>query len=113
MRPLVLLGFADSLAAPEFIYSLLGAYDVALLTRRGDGRPLAARPPVARVVEVTPPEWGAARAVAELQATGITQFAAALAPDDVALWLFGNGGGLGAAAAAHAPLERLRRRLRA
>lgn len=84
----VLIGFADSLAAPEVTFCLAEqGFEVLAFARRG-----AARPPIAasrrvRIIEVAAPEQDADGCVAELvDATARYGVAAVLPLDDFALW---------------------------
>jgi len=86
----VLIGFADALAAPEAIFSLLGAgYRVRVFARENT-RPLVARRlPVGAPVMIPPPERDAAGAVAALRRAVADDpaIAVVLPLDDMALWL--------------------------
>jgi len=67
--PLVLIGFAEALSAPEAVFSLRNAgFDVRVFCRRG-ARPLLARClPVGAAIEITAPETDAAATQSELAA---------------------------------------------
>ena len=87
-RGIVLMGFADALAAPEAAWSLLDAgYRVTAFAKRGS------RPPVrlchgVTVVEITAPEQDAERSVAELEAlAGAGDYTAVMPLNDSAVWL--------------------------
>jgi predicted ATP-grasp superfamily ATP-dependent carboligase len=87
-RPLVLAGFAEALAAPEAVWSLLDAgYRVAAFHRRGARPPLRHERAIA-LHAITAPETDTRAAVAELRALAAELGAAAIMPfDDAALWL--------------------------
>jgi hypothetical protein len=96
----VLIGFADALAAPEAVFSLLGAGHRVRVFARENTRPLVARRlPVGAPVLIPAPERDAAGAVAALRraVAGDPAIAVVLALDDTALWLvdaaFGADGG--------------------
>lgn len=98
-RPIVLLGFAEALAAPEVVFSLSRAgFGVRSFTRVGAPPPPIASLPVEPPLGVPAPETDAEAAVAALRAAAAdTMPAAVLALDDTALWLvdraFGDGSG--------------------
>jgi hypothetical protein len=104
-RPVVLIGFAEALAAPEVVFSLRGAgFAVRPFTRAGAPSPPIARLPVEPPLRLPPPEADADAAVAALRAAAAeTAPAAVLALDDAALWLvdraFGDGSGPAVASA--------------
>jgi predicted ATP-grasp superfamily ATP-dependent carboligase len=87
-RATVLVGFAESLAAPEVTWSLLDAgYRVVAYTRRGR-RPALRRLSGVQVLEVEAPERDAMRSAVEIAALVDLTGAAALMPlDDAAVWL--------------------------
>ncbi|TYO83757.1 hypothetical protein [Oceanicella actignis] len=86
----VLIGFAEALAAPEVVFSLIGAgLRVRVFTRRGSQCVVARHLPVGPVVEITPPEDSASRALDEMCAVIADEGGPGLvmALDDVSLWL--------------------------
>lgn len=89
MRPLLLVGFAESLSAPEVVFSLISAgFRVRLFTRRG--RPCRlARSLALDLVEVTAPETDVLSAHKDLIAAcqGVD---GVFALDDVSLRLFAD-----------------------
>lgn len=104
-RPVVLIGFAEALAAPEVVFSLRDAgFAVRPFTRAGAGPPPIARLPVEPPLVLPAPEADAAATVAALRAaasgstsgtaagtaneTATGTAAAAILPlDDAAIWL--------------------------
>jgi biotin carboxylase len=92
-RGRVLVGFAESVAAPEAAYSLVEAgYEVVAFARRGRQVPLRHLGQTS-VVAVTPPEENAARTVSELrQLLAADHFDAVLPLDDFAVWLCDEAG---------------------
>ena len=88
-RPVVLIGFAEALAAPEVVFSLRHAgFGVRPFTRAGSPKPPIARLPVEPPIALPPPEADAEATVAALRAAAAeTRPAAVLALDDAALWL--------------------------
>jgi biotin carboxylase len=88
MRPPVLIGFADSLAAIESAWCLSDeGFEVHAFAREG-GRPALARSKAVRVVSITPPEKDAYQSAADLAAVAQDIGAAVVLPlDDHAVWL--------------------------
>ncbi len=88
MKPTVLIGFADSLAAIESAWCLADhGFEVCAFTRSGT-RPALARSKRVRVVPITAPEQDARGSVAELSSViRDLQPAAVLPLDDHAVWL--------------------------
>lgn len=88
MRPAVLIGFADSLAAIESAWCLTDeGYEVIAFARRGT-RPALARSKAVKIVYITAPEEDARKSATELTAAADATRAAALLPlDDHAVWL--------------------------
>ncbi len=92
-QPIVLLGFAEALAAPEVVWSLVDAgYRVLAFARRGRGSALRYSRHV-EVHEITPPEESVAAATSELSAL-LEQIGTKVAPghilfpiDDASVWL--------------------------
>jgi predicted ATP-grasp superfamily ATP-dependent carboligase len=84
----ILLGFAQSLAAPEVAWSLADAgHRVLALNRRGQ-RPALRRSRAVSLVDVTPPEADADAACADLVAATMRLGVDAFMPlDDLAVWL--------------------------
>jgi biotin carboxylase len=87
MSARILAGFAESLAAPECVWSLRDAgFDVVLFARRG-ARPALRYSKRLAIVEVEPPELDAARAARQVadhaRALGV---AATMPFDDAAVW---------------------------
>jgi biotin carboxylase len=83
----VLVGFAEALAAPETVWSLLdGGCDVVAFSRRGAATPLRFVRGV-EIVEITAPESDASATTEELR-TLIEQheFSAVMPLDDAAIW---------------------------
>lgn len=94
--PAVVVGFAEALAAPETVFSLLdGGYRVVALRRRGSTTPLR-RLRAVRLLDVTAPEESAEQAVADLRSAVRAAGAACWMPlDDAAVWLTERAGDLG------------------
>src|SRR5690625_3581511 len=88
-QALVLIGFADALAAPEVVFSLCDAgFPVAAFARAGAPKPAIARLPIAALVTLPPPELDAAATISSLRAAVEKMAPAAILPlDDAALWL--------------------------
>jgi hypothetical protein len=88
VKPRVLIGFADALAAIESAWCLADhGFEVCAFTRSGT-RPALARSKLVRVVPVTAPEQDASRSVAELSSLIRDLRPAAVLPlDDHAVWL--------------------------
>lgn len=86
--PLVLIGFAEALSAPEVAWNLLdNGFQVAAFQRRG-GNPAIRRIKKLRLIEVTAPEDDARETVSQLQRAAEHLQAALLLPlDDFAIWL--------------------------
>lgn len=86
--PVVLIGFADALAAIESAWCLADAgYEVHAFARRGS-RPALACSPAVRITHITAPEEDAVRCAAELAGLAGRTGAAALLPlDDYSVWL--------------------------
>jgi predicted ATP-grasp superfamily ATP-dependent carboligase len=86
--PVVIVGFADALAAAEVCWSLQHAgFSVVAFCREGD-RPALRRLRDVRLVTVTAPESDASRAVADIVALARSTGAAAIMPlNDSAVWL--------------------------
>lgn len=87
-RKKVLIGFAESLAAPETAWSLAdGGFDVVAFSRRG-AHPSVRWSPHVRVVEITPPENDADGALDDLARTSAAESADLVMPlDDASVWL--------------------------
>ena len=87
-RPVVLLGFAEALAAPEAAFSLMDAgYEVVLFSRRGARSPLR-RVRGVRLEEIAAPEADVASTVRDLERLAETAHAAVVMPlDDMSVWL--------------------------
>jgi hypothetical protein len=88
MKPTVLIGFADALAAIESAWCLADhGFEVCAFTRSGT-RPALERSRLVRVLPVTAPEQDARRSVAELSTLIRDLRPAAVLPlDDHAVWL--------------------------
>ena len=88
IRPAVLIGFADALAAIESAWCLADAgYEVHAFARRGT-RPALARSKAVRIAYITAPEEDALSCAAEIAAVAReTRVAAVLPLDDHAVWL--------------------------
>lgn len=88
MKPTVLIGFADALAAIESAWCLADhGFEVCAFTRAGT-RPALARSRLVRVLPITAPEQDASRSVAELSTLIRDLRPAAVLPlDDHAVWL--------------------------
>ncbi len=88
MKPTVLIGFADALAAIESAWCLADhGFEVCAFTRSGT-RPALERSGLVRVLPITAPEQDAPRSVAELSALIRDLRPAAVLPlDDHAVWL--------------------------
>jgi predicted ATP-grasp superfamily ATP-dependent carboligase len=86
--PRVLIGFAESLPAPEVAWSLLdGGFCVVAVARRGS-RPLVRRCRGVDVVPIEAPEVDAAAALRDLERVIATSRASLLFPlDDQTLWM--------------------------
>lgn len=84
----VLIGFADSLAAPESAFCLAEhGYPIIAFTRRGTPRPALAAGRRVRIIEVTAPEQDADACVADIVDAATRHGVAAVLPlDDIALW---------------------------
>lgn len=85
----VLIGFANALAAPETVFSLLQAgHDVRAFTRRGARASILKRLPLGAPIEITPPEGDADAAAEDLRAALRTEaIDVVMGLDDVSLWL--------------------------
>lgn len=90
----VLIGFADALAAPEAVFSLRAAgHDVRAFARRGSRPPILRWLDLGEAIEIAAPEHDAAQAVQDLgSAFARGGFDLALGLDDVALWLIDRAG---------------------
>lgn len=90
----VLIGFADALAAPEAVFSLKAAgHEVRAFARRGTRPPILRWLDLGDAVEIAPPEVDAAAAARDLEAAFAGgAFDLALGLDDVALWLIDRAG---------------------
>lgn len=87
-RPVVLIGFAEALAAIETAWSLQDAGFRVVAFRRAGGRPTLQRVRGVEVHDVPSPESDAAAAVATVRALCEALLPAALLPlDDHALWV--------------------------
>lgn len=95
VRPLVCIGFAEALSAPEVLWSLVDAgYRVIAFARRGQRSSLRHSRHV-QIVDVTPPEQDSRAALAEVSAllASVTEGNAqqVMVPlDDAAVWLSGQ-----------------------
>ena len=88
MKPSVLIGFADSLAAIESAWSLADNGFAVWAFKRSDTRPALELSRLVRVVPIAPPELDANKSVADLAALVRDSGATALLPlDDQAVWL--------------------------
>lgn len=88
MADTILIGFAEAVAAPETVFSLVRAgYTVRAFCRAGNGRPLRGLP-VGDLLPICAPEQSIERAITDLrrvvQSLGPCRV---FALDDVALWL--------------------------
>ena len=88
-RARVLVGFADALAAPEVVWSLVDdGWQVSAFTRRGEKTALRRLVDV-ELVKVTAPESDANQCAADLRdLVERGDFAAAMPLDDASVWLF-------------------------
>lgn len=90
MRPLVLIGFAQSLAFPEAVFSLHQAGFRVCAFRRPGGMSLSWKGlPLEEVIEITTPEVSTEQAVVDLRQAiaSRTDIAVLMGVDDVSLWL--------------------------
>lgn len=106
----VLIGFANALAAPEAVFSLLAAgHRVRAFARKGERPPILRHLPLGAAIEITPPEEDADAAAADLAAAlDNPAIDVVLGLDDVALWLVEHaaaGKAVKLANAVGAPLE--------
>lgn len=97
MAAMVVVGFAESLSAPEVVWSLADAgFAVAAFARQGN-RPALRSSRYVSIFEITPPETSASSALADLQQnlgrlrqTGSPRPLAVMPLDDAAVWLCGR-----------------------
>ncbi|HKN93581.1 MAG TPA: hypothetical protein VJU60_04540, partial [Thermoleophilaceae bacterium] len=84
-----MVGFADALAAPEVVWSLVDdGWQVSAFTRRGEKTALRRLVDV-ELVKVTAPESDANQCAADLRdLVERGDFAAAMPLDDASVWLF-------------------------
>lgn len=101
----VLIGFANALAAPETVFSLRAAgHEVRAFTRRGARPAILRHLPLGEPVEIAAPEDDADAAAADLKrALDSGAFDVVLGLDDVALWLIDRAGAQVPAASAVGP----------
>jgi hypothetical protein len=93
MKSLVCMGFAEALSAPEAAWSLVDAgFEVVAFARKGRHCALRHSAQV-EVIEITPPEWDARQAQADLEKALVARRLGEGRPgvifplDDAALWL--------------------------